>query len=988
MPPPKPARSRSKIPRPGAGTRVTEEANGPFEPVGPVVQWRRVGVVLTDLAESTAGSDTAWPAFERLTAGLVEPLRILEELADLATPALSGDTHARGRFAARLRAAALAVGAAIDSNEPFGRAIPKPGQSDCCCGKSHPPPGPEPRRPVTYYDGTEVKPKAAVRPAQGSNGAAMSGNAAESPAAASGVFNETALTSLLAAAAAAAMDGATANLSVEEATGTIALLALDAGLLARLVRGHDEAGRDGLLAALESARSAGRLAWSVTGANFAGDGAVPPVMRTMSGGAPAGFDMPGFPSVPGVPGGFGLPGGFGFPGGPAFPDPLGERIAKLLRELLHPKVWDPGRFDHRYPFWREPVTYHDPYDLYDLRCFLEANRLLRALTEPPPAAPVLAVWNTGITSVTLTGPCGGATITVNGTGFGAVQPPDTALLLPTLDGCRAVTPKSWSNTRIEAVLPLRVSSGPVGFGDAAYIAAYDAWSGRMNAIEIQLSRLRCAPRPLRLVPPFGQCPPSSIVNEIVAGTPEIVGFTANHQTIHVLHPNQPLTLRWTVKNASSIRIDRTSAAGAPLSLVPAALQTSHAFGPLNHVSIGEWTYRITVTGACGGPLSRTVTVVTAKLPALSIAQVQVTQSIQTPDHAVKLVAFKPTVLRALVNHGLGTWGGGNVPGVSGRVRMFRAAAWSPWVDAANNTVPMQATPGTTITVPVLPSLNNTNDALNFILPSDWCWGAAVYQVEVRVAGFGATTSFAGYDDRVLRYSVHVNYENRRTLQFRYIRVNWNGMGPPTDADCIDTLRGAVPLLPTPSAGIAPVPGQGVHNRSASVAQTGAQRRDMLDDFEDEHNCSAFEAAFEWLGWDCPDDDGAIWVLIPGQFQGGEAHSIPGNVCFTPPSDGPYAAHEIGHCLNQAHVRLPATGANAPAGGDAASDWPNNGVLSDVPFDSQGTRTGTATNPRALSLNATGANGSGVGDVMTYWGTPNNTWPLPRRWQQLWDYIGP
>jgi len=30
-------------------------------------------------------------------------------------------------------------------------------------------------------------------------------------------------------------------------------------------------------------------------------------------------------------------------------------------------------------------------------------------------------------------------------------------------------------------------------------------------------------------------------------------------------------------------------------------------------------------------------------------------------------------------------------------------------------------------------------------------------------------------------------------------------------------------------------------------------------------------------------------------------------------------------------------------------------------------------------------------MMTYCGTPttggNNTWPTPRRWQQLWDFIG-
>ena len=109
------------------------------------------------------------------------------------------------------------------------------------------------------------------------------------------------------------------------------------------------------------------------------------------------------------------------------------------------------------------------------------------------------------------------------------------------------------------------------------------------------------------------------------------------------------------------------------------------------------------------------------------------------------------------------------------------------------------------------------------------------------ASFGATALFAGYSERVVKGTLSVTYENRRRLQFRYIRVNWNGMGAPTDAVCVDTLAAAVPLLPTPSAGIAPVPGQGVHNRSATAAGEDGERRNMLNDFEDEHNCSCGES---------------------------------------------------------------------------------------------------------------------------------------------------
>lgn len=937
----------------------------PLDPVGPTVRWSRVAPALVELAGATRGDATAWSAFERLAAGLLEPVRLLEALARSATPALAGESQARERFAAQLRQVGRSIGT-IGRDAPTERTAPPStaNSQGCCCAPADR--NAAQRRPVVYRDGGEAEPRTMP----------------SAPASAAGeFFDESALTTVLVAAAACAMDVGVDDLSVEEATNTVAMLALDAGLLAGLVRGHDEAGLSGLLTALEDARSGGRLQWAA----WAGPGAIaPPVMNTLGGGAPAGFDMPGVPGVPDLPG---FPGGFGRPGDPVFPDTLEERIGKILQELVKPKKWDTETLDHVYPFWLEAVTYHDPYDLYNLRCFREANHLLLALAEPQPTPPAVPVWNTGIVSVALTSPCAGDKITILGSGFGATQPGNTVLLLPTLDGCRVVAPTSWSDNKIVAVLPVRVSSGPVGFGDAAYVVAYDAWAARMNQLEQQLARLRCAPRPMRLVAPFGQCPPASAINVITAGTAEIVAFTANDQVVHVLAPGGPLTLRWTVKNATTVQLVRTSPSGAPFgvstTLTPAPGQTSHAFGPQNHTSIGEWTYRITVTGVCGTPTSRNVTVVTARTPGLSVAQTQITQSIQTPDHAVKLVAFKPTVLRALVKHGIGTWGGGIVPNVIGRARMLRGGVWSAWIDAANNTDPMTPTPGTSITVPVLPALDNTNDTLNFILPPDWCWGKVSYQVEVRVSGFAATPSFAGFSEQTVKGTVSVTYENRRVLQFRYIRVNWNGMGAPTAAVCVDTIAAAIPLLPTASAGIGPVPGQGVHNRSSSSTdQENAQRRDMLDDFEDEHNCSTFEAAFEWLGFDCPDDDGAIWVLIPGQFRRGEAYAIPSNVCFTPPSDGPYAAHEISHCLNQQHVRLPVVG--GPDGGDAPSAWPNNAMLTDVPFDSRGSQTGAGTAPRALSLTA----GKGVADVMTYWGTPNNTWPMPKRWQQLWDFIGP
>jgi len=327
-------------------------------------------------------------------------------------------------------------------------------------------------------------------------------------------------------------------------------------------------------------------------------------------------------------------------------------------------------------------------------------------------------------------------------------------------------------------------------------------------------------------------------------------------------------------------------------------------------------------------------------------------------------------VRVTVRHGLGGFGGNNVPNVRGRIRVRRGGATSGWIDCANGSTPMGPNPGGSITVSANPQRNNTDDTLNFLIPPAWCTQTVSYEIEVRVAGYGALAGFAGFSQQVKRYTGNFTFQVRRVLQLRYIRVNWGG-STPTAQVCFDTLRTAIPLLPTPTANIAALAGVAVQN----VGTTNDDARDdLLDDFDDRHNCSWWEAMWEWLGADCPDDDGAIWVLIPGVFYRGRAYDIPSNVCFTPPSNGPYAAHEMSHCLDQEHVGVMCSNGQQAQGGDAPSDWPNNAQLTDVPFD--------VTRNRALTLA-----GTGVFDVMTYCGTPNNTWPMPARWDALWNHLG-
>lgn len=948
-----------------AATRQPREATSAVPPNSKIVRWSPVGHMLRDLiAEPGTEVDAIDPSelnrFARFVGGLTSPLVMLDDLAVAAVAADTGDVHAQQRLAFMLRTVVNA--AALPEVSRFD-----PTSGGCCapCHES---------RSVDMERGRVLTDADAL---------AADSDGYVDPSAYAAI-DETAAAALLVRVARLAVAGALgSDLDPGTAMDAVMSVALGASFAAALVDAHRTGGGPA------AAELLGRIGVSAVRSWIA----PPPVQTFMGGQMPGMPELPGVPSLPGVPGRPGVPGIPGVPKVPGSGSVIEDWLASLLNRFKKPPKWDPDGWGPWYPWWWDHPNYIDPDVEKFMRCTATVRDLLRALDKLRTAAPDAgAVWSTGISGVSIAGPCVGNEITIRGKGFGATQPTNTVLLLPTLDGCRVVAPTSWSDTKITAVLPDRVASGPVGFGDKAHIDAYNAWAAQMNDLIRKLNALPCDPGERDIVAPFGTCPPSSAINTITAGVVEIVSFTANNQTTTVLEDGEHLTLRWTVRNAPNVRITRDTA-GAPLlsgstTLTTPQLVGSHAFGAVTHSKPAEWRYTLRASGACGGQVTRTVRVYATKDPQLRIETIQVTQSLQTAANDIALIEHKPTVVRALIRHGLAGWGGDIVPNVQGRIRMLRGGAWSKWINAAPAVSPMQATPGTAITVTSSPSFNVTDETLNFMLPGDWAAGTPRYQVEAWVSGYGAVGAYAGVSQTATKYSPSATYVRRRTLQFRYVRVNWNGAGAPSAAVCENTIRGAIPLFPTPTAGIVPLPGVGIENRSSltddEIWVAGA-RRGMLDDFDDLHNCGLGEELTEWLGSDCPDDDGAIWVLIPGDRRRGEAYDVPSNVCYTPLNDGPYAAHEISHCLNQEHVRLAQPGDDPPTGGDAPSQWPDKAMHTDVPFDTAGT-VGNLTGgslPRALAITP----GPGVADVMTYFGTPNNTWPIPARWKRLWNEIG-
>lgn len=595
-----------------------------------------------------------------------------------------------------------------------------------------------------------------------------------------------------------------------------------------------------------------------------------------------------------------------------------------------------------------------------LRCVEEAARLLQLHANPPPPQLTPATWFTGITRLELEGPCAGDTLSIHGSGFGATQPPSVVLLLPRVDGWAPVSVPAgdWSDTLIRVVLPNDIISGPIGFGDAGYLAVYNAWVDQMNAVADELAQLPCAPDVQLPKLPRWLSPPTGPVNILTAGEAHIRMFTANGGIDYaptlrqnVLTPGTPLRLDWKVINASMLRVRRTSADGPPV-FVTDPMQTFADLGTVDHDEPSQFTYRLTARGPCGTRKQATISVYASQRPQLSIARISVEQGWSQPD-GIRLVAGKPALVRVRVRHGLKGWGTNSVPWVTGTLVVSnKGTGTTDVIHPAVSSMayaPMYEKVGASITVRPYPKWTNVDHTLNFVMPGNLTTDvertAAVY---VSVSNYGGIGGFAGFGQKLAAAVPLPTFHPRRPLDIRYVPVKWGVTNAPSDADCVDVIERALTLLPTPWANIAPLwPGQ--HWEKTSGLNDADAFRDLLDDFVDMYHGSA------------------LWVLVvpkgagPGKIVG-EADGIPSNVLVTEPR-ATAVAHELAHCLNQSHIRLcGAKGGDSPEG--AWHGGNRAGVVVDLGSSV------TLTNPL---------------DLMTYC---DGRWPVPKRWNRLFKWIGP
>jgi hypothetical protein len=651
------------------------------------------------------------------------------------------------------------------------------------------------------------------------------------------------------------------------------------------------------------------------------------------------------------------------PAGPVSPDrpPIGPGAPGPWRPELSGR---PGWLD--LPF--------DPCDALEFWCrdvIMDATLPLPLLPDP------ISVG--GIAGISPRSACAGETLTIHGENFGSEQPDNTVVVI----GEQEAEIISWSDTEVVVRVPEGATSGCVGFRDndlnSERRRLHDKYQARLEdlaAARICLGGLKIPPRLPYLEPGV----PCTGLNRFEGGLPELEYFRTNGAQDITVEPGTSLTLSWHVTNYDNLTIRRTSAVGPTFSGATSVNDPpggTYNLGIARHITPELWSYQLEASNSCGTVTADVSAVATAN-PALRVDAIEVSQGIQTTDHQVQLVRFKQGVIRVTPGHGLGSFGGGEVPGVTGRLRMRTGSeAWSPWFDPINGTAPAAPRPGASITAVGSPDRENTDDTLNFLLPTARARGPLIIEVELRVDDYGAPPGRRGASSRRSQTFGPFMFHQRARLHLRYVRITWQAPdmaspATPSHAACVETLERSMRRIPARLGIIEPVPGVGV--QAAEVPATWDDQsdivRDLVDEFDDMHNCSLWEWLTQWLGSDCPADDGAYWALITGGRSGGRAAGIPSNTYLTPVNDQNRAPHELGHSLGQLHIMVACPNGRQAGGGEPASAYTNNGQLTDVAFDLDLNRTVTAIN--------------GVWDIMTYCGT---RWTKPQRSQQLFEHIG-
>ncbi len=635
---------------------------------------------------------------------------------------------------------------------------------------------------------------------------------------------------------------------------------------------------------------------------------------------------------------------------PAEADTMLASLGRLLQPLFHFDIAaaaaDQARLGHSEPLRtfvtahaaplgraplqrpRDPVV-HDPVPAGDV--VLDPDRVAFDLASwrDASAQPTVGHWDTNwrcpggvrgamsqidrfgprftITEVLNPGACAGQTVIIRGSNFGPTgrvffPPPDVhdpAFALGNGDPAAlvGVTPKRWTDSEVEVVVPVWATAGELQL--YAFTRHFDPCA------TIDVHRLGNSV--------FFAGGLANVYQVSIGGI--AVDLTSPLPTN--LTPGDAVALTWHSSGGPSTRIriqlmDGTtelwSASGLPGGFGGVVLPVPDP-QPKQPRSA---TLVFTATSTCGATEPRRVPVWLSVKPRLSIEYVEVTQGVQTDlaevlaGRGMPTVANKDTAVRVHFRCERGGWFDNRLEKITGALlvdgRRLAPTNVRVMIPPDHGFASVRGTSDPDV----------TNDTLNFTIPAAWLT-PGVHQLAVQIV----------CDDPSGRISIGQNsswnWVGHAPIRVRALYMALYG----SDAYMLDYARRALDFLPTPltDIGIAP-PRWFPHTHDLS---TDEGWKDLLDDLEEAWDDADEASGVRWLGIVAPSER-----YLPASVNHNGVSHAPG-IAALAIGDAPQSgAHELGHTLGLHHIHQPAAGDGQPA--EPFDDADNNGMLRRAGFD--------------------------------------------------------
>jgi len=523
--------------------------------------------------------------------------------------------------------------------------------------------------------------------------------------------------------------------------------------------------------------------------------------------------------------------------------------------------------------------------------------------------------------------CPGETITISGGGWGYPVGKVCFSDRNSVDDRICVDPVSWDVNEIKAVVPADAGNGPITLKILEEVITTSE-----GTVEIYKEGTFHG----------NTCPPPQ--DQFVGGAPSIIEFTVNGSVDdRCWPPDSDVYIAWTISPRYAVHTrllitDGTTTYLDQDSLEPVDAISFHTPALLNTVTLD---ITLTTYNMCS-TVSETRKLTIMPYRQLRVEGIELTQGIQIFDlndvqidflgqggvNDLEIISNKDTIVRVYVSADLGGFNNDEYE-VTGELT----------IDGINLAPINGTSPTTLVGNPIITARNRavidreqTDHTLNFRIPAALCQGTKQFTVSIFEA-----TPLCSPGVQVVQ-PLTCTWKSKSALSVRYVRITDNRPAPagtgntPTNDECEFTLERAFDILPF-SADIAPASLAILNTTHDFTTDAGLQ--DLLDDLDDERDCSAGE----WISGDCQPDNNILWVGFTEPFNRGMAKR-PGLSAISAIyelADGQgdmlriKTAHEISHTLGFKHVNR-CCGAGCTAPGGPHYDHPNNGNLQEVPFD--------------------------------------------------------